>query len=391
MEILIGAMLVGLAIVAVLWARRESRDEVFAGLTPGLLPAAGQPGVRELLARGEQPPVAVRFEPPAGLRPGPAGVIIDSRIDPVELSATIIDLAIRGWLVLKPVLATPDGTGPTRPTAWELHQVAQPPSEPLSPTEQAVLAAAFAHGPVSTIAELRTSGGLRDAALALGEETAQRGWFRPPAAGWVRSAGWAGGVFGLLLWMVGFAVAGVAALGAAAIVLFGTARLGQPLSAEGYAARVQALGFREYLATAEAEQLRFEVGVDVFGRYLPYAMVFGVVDHWRTVFADALHAGLDAGEEFAGFGWLALDNALTGVLLVDLLTADAGLFDSLGEGFGGEFGDGMDGLGGMDGGDSGWGGDSGGDVGADSGWSAGGDGGWGGFGDGGGFDGGGFD
>ena len=156
------------------------------------------------------------------------------------------------------------------------------------------------------------------------------------------------------------------------IAVAGTRGLGQPLSAEGYAARVQTLGFRQYLATAEAEQLRFEVGVDVFGRYLPYAMVLGVVDHWRTVFANALRADLAAGEELAGFGWLALDDALTGLLLVDLLTSDFGLLDNLGEGFGGE-------LEGVDAGlDSS-------DIGADSGgidWGGGGDGGdggWGGF------------
>jgi len=389
-EIVIGLVLVGLAIAGVVRARKESRDEVFAGLTPGLLPAPGQPVERRMLGRGEEPPIAVRFEPPVGLRPAPAGVIIDSSIDAVELSATLIDLAIRGWLVLKPILPSGATPGATKPTGWELHQVGQAPAELLTATEQAVLAAAFAHGPVSTVAELRAGHGLREAAQRLGEETAARGWFRPPSAGWLRSAGWLAAALGLATWLSGFAVVGLGAIAAGGVAVLGASRLGQPVTAEGYAARTQALGFRQYLATAEADQLRFEVGVDVFGRYLPYAMVFGVVDHWRTVFADALRADLDAGAEFAGFGWLALDNALTGLILVDLLTADAGLFDNLGEGFGGELGTDASGLSdGTDASDGDFGGDAGDGSGGD--FGGGGDGGgWGGF-DGGGFDGGGFD
>ncbi len=376
MELFIGVVLLALGVAGMIWARRESRDEVFAGITPGLLPAPGQSAERRLLSRGEQPPIAVRFEPPTGLRPGPAGVIIDSRVDAVELSATLIDLAIRGWLVLKPI--SPDG-GQTRPNGWELHQVEPAPAEALTRTEQAVLDAAFASGPVSTVAELRAGHRLREAARLLGEESAERGWFRPPAAGWIRSAAWVAAVLGLVITWAGFTWAGLGALLGGAFILTGTAGSRPPLSAEGYAARVQTLGFRQYLATAEADQLRFEVGVDVFGRYLPYAMVLGVVDHWRTVFAEALRDDLAAGAEFAGFGWLALDDALTGLLLVDLLTSDFGLFDNLGEGFGGE----------LEGADAGLDGT---EVGADAGevgWGdGGGDGGWGGFD---GFDGGGFD
>ena len=58
-------------------------------------------------------------------------------------------------------------------------------------------------------------------------------------------------------------------------------------------------------------------------------MVFGVVDHWRHVFADALQAEMDAGDDFCGFGWLAMDNMLTTMVMVNLLT-DGGLLDGLG-------------------------------------------------------------
>ena len=53
----------------------------------------------------------------------------------------------------------------------------------------------------------------------------------------------------------------------------------------------QSLGFRRYLATAEANQLRFEEGEDIFSRYLPYAIVFGLADRWARVFSELAAQG----------------------------------------------------------------------------------------------------
>jgi uncharacterized membrane protein len=53
----------------------------------------------------------------------------------------------------------------------------------------------------------------------------------------------------------------------------------------------QILGFKTYLGTAEADQLRFEDGEDIFSRYLPYAIAFGVAERWAKVFADLTAQG----------------------------------------------------------------------------------------------------
>jgi uncharacterized membrane protein len=55
-------------------------------------------------------------------------------------------------------------------------------------------------------------------------------------------------------------------------------------TARGSAVLVQAKGFRDYIRTAEANQLRFEEGADIFSRYRPYAIVFGEADRWVRVF-----------------------------------------------------------------------------------------------------------
>jgi len=54
-------------------------------------------------------------------------------------------------------------------------------------------------------------------------------------------------------------------------------------SAVGRAFADQITGFKEYLTTAEADQIKFEEGQDIFSKYLPWAIIFGVADRWAKV------------------------------------------------------------------------------------------------------------
>ena len=62
-------------------------------------------------------------------------------------------------------------------------------------------------------------------------------------------------------------------------------------TAAGTAVLARTLGFKTYLETAEGHQLRFEEGEDIFSRYLPYAVAFGVAEHWAKVFSDLAAQG----------------------------------------------------------------------------------------------------
>ena len=67
-------------------------------------------------------------------------------------------------------------------------------------------------------------------------------------------------------------------------------------TADGSAVLAQSLGFaKQYLVTAEANQIRFEEAQAVFSRYLPYAIVFGVADRWARVFNEVAEAAAAAG------------------------------------------------------------------------------------------------
>ncbi len=63
------------------------------------------------------------------------------------------------------------------------------------------------------------------------------------------------------------------------------------LTAEGRAVADQVVGFRRYLERAEAGQLRFEEGQDIFSAYLPWAIIFDLAEHWQQICAQLAAAG----------------------------------------------------------------------------------------------------
>ncbi len=287
------------AFLAVRRVRRTGRDQAYLGLTPGLRPAAGQEAATG--HRDRRDAVTVQFTPPEGTRPGEVGTLVDEKADPVDVTATIIDLAVRGWLRIEEVSPEREGSAPQD---WTLVRL-RPGTTGLLPFEATLLAELFEGRDRVRLSELKTTfasamGKVQD---GLYQHVTETGWFRAnPKA--VRTAwGLTGGLL-LVLGVVGTVIAvamgaqsllglalvpaAVAVVGVLVLVLSGAA---PARTADGTAVLAQTLGFRRYLATAEAEQLRFEEGEDLFSRYLPYAIVFGLADRWARVFADLAAQG----------------------------------------------------------------------------------------------------
>jgi hypothetical protein len=53
--------------------------------------------------KGRLPPVAVvtEYEPPVGLTPAEAGTLLTDRVEPRDITATLVDLAVRGYVSLE--------------------------------------------------------------------------------------------------------------------------------------------------------------------------------------------------------------------------------------------------------------------------------------------------
>ncbi|MFZ0530656.1 MAG: DUF2207 domain-containing protein [Propionicimonas sp.] len=282
------AALSALGLAAVLRrTRRGARDQVYLGLTPGVLPAPDQP-----VNVGYDPqdaPVAVRFTPPDDARPGELGTLLDATADNSDVTATVIDLAVRGHLQI-----TQTGS-----KDWTFTQLAAP--DPLVSYESRLLRHLFSDGSEVTTDELRRPGHaelLQGARTDLHQRvTTELGWFtRNPATvrGLAVAAGLglivAGAGIGFLLGFLGWGLVGVAGIIVGLAVLALNNKFGHR-TPTGSAVLAQARGFELYLRTAEADQIRFEEGIDVFSRYLPYAIMFGVAERWTRVFEELAASG----------------------------------------------------------------------------------------------------
>ena len=331
----IGAPLVAVAVMGVLVATR-GRDEWYAGVTPGLAPGASDavapgavPPPPQPTLRGRKPEIAVQFNPPPGVQPGMVGTIIDESADTIDVSATVMDLAVRGFLQIQ---ETQSGTMFSR-TDWRLVQLPPPPGQTLRPYEATVLDGLFSIGSDVKLSELKYKFNttLNLAIRQMYSEVVDRGWFRRSPQrqrqGW-QALGFlligAGIVSCFYLGVItnaidqtgkfGIGIPSGVVLGLGLIVAGLIFRiLGKRMAAKtaaGSAVYAQALGFRKYLETAEASQIRFEEASAIFSRYLPYAIVFGVADRWAGTFQRVAEAAAASGSPLVMPTWYLYSGAM---------------------------------------------------------------------------------
>jgi hypothetical protein len=355
----VGASVIGLVpvllaclVVLVKWWR--GRDEMFDTVTPGLLPDDPATAPRHRVRGGEwSGTVAPAFAPPRGVRPGVVGTVVDGVAHAHDVSATLLDLAVRGWFRIVQVSQGSDRD-------WELRRTTPPPAEAPTAFERLLLDRLFDGRDRVCLSTLKGSFAMtmREAQIGLYREVVERRWYaRYPRARNGRTR--AIGLLVLVPLTVVAAVVVVAGLVdahdwsltpvlvglvAALVVLarWGGART--PRTAEGTALRIQALGFHDYLARAEADRLRFEEKRALLSSYLPYAVAFGLTAHFAALLRDLANDshwadyvdGLDW-YDFGGWGGDGGDLSL-GDALVDIGDATTGLTDV------GDVFDGVDGF-----------------------------------------------
>lgn len=297
------ALVAGVPLAFRLVVAGRRRDRRFAGVTPGSIP-------NDPAARTENAPrdelIVVQYQPPRGLPVGAARAVLEKKRVNADVTVTLVDLAVRGYLRIEEVAsAKARGTSDwvliaTPSRALEKKQRARPGSPDaaeLLPFEALLLEKLFAReGARVTLSELSTtfSSDLRAILKALDAHLDQRDFFLDKLNGTPRvlSLGMGAGLLGFIaatmfngpvLVPVGLAVGSFLGMRSANSAVRRTAL--------GHALYLQVAGFREYIATAEADRIRFEEGEDVFSRYLPWAMVFGEAERWAKVFAELVDQG----------------------------------------------------------------------------------------------------
>jgi uncharacterized protein (TIGR04222 family) len=228
-------------------------------------------------------PLVVEFEPPSKMRPAELGLILDEHADPRDVTATVVDLAVKGHLTIAEIPGKQD---------WTLASTGTPAGD-LLPFEKTLLDGLFAGRSQVKISELK---GTFRPTLAAAEgqmygDAMARGLFstNPQQA----RASW--GCLGVAVIVVGLALTvslglglgwGLvgAALAVVGVVLAASFPFMPQRTAAGRDLLQHTLGFRLYMVTAEKYRQQFAAKAEIFTQLLPYAIVFGCVTLWAKAF-----------------------------------------------------------------------------------------------------------
>ncbi|CAN5116422.1 DUF2207 domain-containing protein [soil metagenome] len=241
-----------------------------------------------------QSAVAPEYDPPLNLRPGEIGVLLDETADTLDISATIVDLAVRGFLTITEV----PKKGWFGKVDYKLTSLMKNQAELLG-YEQRLMNSLFLARTECLTSDLTNTfyKQLAEVKEELYKEVTAKGLFvanpEKVRSGWV-------------IWMIVCAVVGVftTIMGLAvgdtvgsmciglggALLITGVIGLiftrAMPARTEaGRAAFEKARGYKMFLSATEKYRQPFFESENFFMDVLPYAMVFGVTAKLATSFA----------------------------------------------------------------------------------------------------------
>ena len=250
-----------------------------AGVLVALLAAVGARLRRGRTRHGA--PAAVEASPPGGARPAQLGTLLDGRADRHELTATLLDLAVRGHLVIEEVEGElgPDGEPASD---WLLRTTGASADRSLRPYERAALALVSAEPDGLLVSRLRASRDLAPVLAEVHRDVVDLGWFTAdPAA--VRRRWYLAGALVLLggaALTVALAAATTWALVGLPVVVVGivllcTAHAMPVRTPSGAAELARVRAFRAHLEELDPR------GADV-DRLLPHAIALGLAALWQA-------------------------------------------------------------------------------------------------------------
>jgi uncharacterized protein (TIGR04222 family) len=284
---LAGAMLLLLVGIVVFLVWKFGRDRRYAGsAVDAAYGTDGGPEVRAPLREAETP---VEFVPPDGLRPGQLGTLIDFEANPLDVTATIIDLAVRGYLKIEEL----DKEWYQRKHDWKLTKLDKPGE--LHHYERTLYDGLFKDGDEVNLSDLHDKFAERMSKVReqLLDDAMKQGWFaRQPGTVKVLFV-----LLGIFVVAVGIALTVLLAVSTHAgllgvpviiggILLLIAARWMPHRTAKGYAVLRHAEGFKRFIDESEKRRAEFAERKNLFSEYLPYAVVFGATQKWAKAFAD---------------------------------------------------------------------------------------------------------
>jgi len=241
--------------------------------------------------------VAPMYEPPAGVSPAECGTLLDDRIHPRDITSTIVDLAVRGFIKIEET----DEKGLLFHHKDYIFHLLQKPRDwhGLAPHELVMLVNIFP----GDITETRLSS-LRNRFYTavpvvradIMSALKQKGIYRlDPESANGYSAGAAFcillpfAIFQYMHWADFFSSVPVliVCLLISALVWWLFAREMTAKTLKGSRIHTAVLGFQEFMNRVDAERLKV-MPPDTFEKFLPFAMALGVEHHWAQAFAGII-------------------------------------------------------------------------------------------------------
>lgn len=275
----------GLAAVVFVW-HKNGRDFWFRSRF--VSDPAAKPEPRPI---GGYETVVVEFIPPENLRPGELGALLDESVGNIEVTATIIDLANRGFLAIteekkKWVFGSTDYT----------FKKVNKETVGLLQYETYLLTAVFKDGDEIKLSKLRNKfyKDLPEMKKHLYQDLVAKKFFvENPSS--VRTRYFVAGVIvallgGVCVWLgfqaiIAYSVSFGAAIIIVGIVVLIFANFMPRKTAHGRQMYVRAKGYRMFVATAEKYRQQFFEKRNLFNEVLPYAIVFGLTEKFAKDFA----------------------------------------------------------------------------------------------------------
>ncbi len=255
-------------------ALRKGRDEQFVGGAADQSFGNDSNAVERVPVFGRDP-IPVEYVPPDDLRPGQVGTLIDEQANTLDVTATIIDLAVRGYLKITEI----PKQGLFGHTDWTLTRLAN--NDRLKQYERTLITGLFKSGGEIELSDLKNHfhTTLVKVEDQLYDDTVKQGWFstRPDST----RNHWKGIAIGVMVAGVALTVAlarftsygllGLPLAVAGLLVFFGSSRFPRR-TAKGHASYRRILGFKQFIDESEKDRAQFAERQNLFSEYLPYAV-----------------------------------------------------------------------------------------------------------------------
>jgi hypothetical protein len=238
--------------------------------------------------------VAPMYEPPPGISPAEAGTLLDDSIHPRDITSTMVDLAVRGYIRIeenaeKVLLFT------HKDYVFRLLRPREQWGPDLVPHERVMLENIFAGGEETRLSSLKNRfytavpiiredimSALKRKGIYLLDPESANGYSIAAAIGMLipfaifQYMGWANFFSSIPLLILCVAIS--------AVIWWLFARVMTAKTLKGARTQIAVLGFQEFMNRVDAERLKV-MPPTTFEKFLPYAMALGVEHHWAQAFA----------------------------------------------------------------------------------------------------------